>query len=600
MLLGLFQNQPLSLKQRLCGRRALSLAAVVILGPLSVLSNFYRLADDTLAINRFGFVAFSLVIGLGFVVLLSLLFRTIFARRGGRPFLLWLVLGAYVLIGIVRGCVPYAAGAIGLIPAQPFVAQRMAQSIVICVVWFSLTAIVMDSIDRQHIENDNLEVREIQLSMHSDHAEKQLVFVRAATGLRITTAVVPTLELLKSGIDRALSGGSTQLAVRQVAEQLRIGIEPPPPAPNPELTEYDFDEEALLDSLDKSRLGIPELLRLTVTGVPFLPLANACFIFLLFAWPVADPNRLGPLLGIPVVAVVALLNFLITAGAASVYPRVRNLILQTVIWIASLVVIGVLTAAPFALLTELVDSFTPVQALFGILYMQLWGGALIAMAKAASDRLQRDKHSLQAANVALELEVAAMKTATGSVLERADNLIAVTIPERLAACAIALETVADSPSRARRAQALNETWNILSSTELELSTTLDTSLEARPLRQTLDAIAEQWRGTVEVTIHPIDQSLEAKLAPRASEISQVVREGINNAAKNGAATDVSVRVELKDESVRILMVDNGTAPIKPLHTAGGLGALVSQAADFNLTKAARGTTQLQVILPLYS
>lgn len=567
----------------------------MILGPFSVLSNFYRVQGTTSPGHRLSFAVFSLIFGLGFVVIMWLIFRYLWERRGGRLFPLWLVLGAYVLIGILRGSNLAVASAIGMIPPQENLGYRYVQSIVVCVVWLSITAIVMDSIDRQRRRIETLEVRGIQLSMLRTAAHSRLTQTRAQVHLLITTNVVPVIEQLKAGIDRALRGGALPLAITQVAQQLRIALPQQlsaPADPVQPVLEFTPDRRQLL----RSQLQLRELLRMTVTGVPFVPLANAPFMLFVFFW--AGIDQASSATGFLVVLVMTAVNFVIISAIERWYPRVRGFVLQTAIWFGLLVVAGVVTSLPLlGAAAWWQTSISPAQAMVAVLLVQLWGGALIAFAKAARDRFKREEHSLRAANAAMEMEAQRFNSAAWSITRRAD-LVLQSVEERLQQSADQLEAAVNLPTRGGRGKALNEVWNILSSTELELVTITDANAEGKPLRGTLAVIAEKWRGIVDVTVYPIDDRMEVALAPLVSEISEIVREGISSAAKQGAATDVSVRIDVKEDSVRIIMVDNGTGSTGPIHATSTLGVTASRASDVNMTRAARGLTQLQVILPL--
>ncbi len=92
------------------------------------------------------------------------------------------------------------------------------------------------------------------------------------------------------------------------------------------------------------------------------------------------------------------------------------------------------------------------------------------------------------------------------------------------------------------------------------------------LVDTLSSIAEVWRGTClvrwNIDYRTIRQLVES--ASAAVSVAEICREGVSNAMRHGAATEIQIRINAVNGHVRVEVIDNGQGA--PDNSPHGLGS----------------------------
>jgi len=121
------------------------------------------------------------------------------------------------------------------------------------------------------------------------------------------------------------------------------------------------------------------------------------------------------------------------------------------------------------------------------------------------------------------------------------------------------------------------------------------------LRQRLDEAVAQFAGPDVRTTMQIVGPLSVVESPLADHAEAVVREAVSNAIRHGAATELTVRVQV-DDDLAIEVTDNGGGIGAGDVTASGLTNLRRRAEDsggtFSIVTPAMGGTVLRWTAPL--
>ena len=162
-----------------------------------------------------------------------------------------------------------------------------------------------------------------------------------------------------------------------------------------------------------------------------------------------------------------------------------------------------------------------------------------------------------------------------------------TVQTRLIACAVAIEHAADTSDVEAFQSALHEAHAVLTEPTRSGAPT-DLTLEEEVARK-----ISLWAGlcAIDVTIAPHLCDVSGRLA---RDVGRVVEEGLSNAVRHGAASQIAVSVQPSDVGVDVVIEDDGTGPS---NVTPGLGsALLDGVSDqWALTRGTTGA-RLQVNL----
>lgn len=186
------------------------------------------------------------------------------------------------------------------------------------------------------------------------------------------------------------------------------------------------------------------------------------------------------------------------------------------------------------------------------------------------------------------IESLARSRIAGEVAREAAQSLHGPVQARLAACAVAMRTASKTGDTDAYRDALRQAQAALDAPLLEVRT------RSHDLQATLDAVAEPWRGLVDVGF-----DLEGAHIPAADQarVEKVVEEAITNSVRHGRARTVQVSVSGQGSDTLVIVDDDGQGP------AGGepgLGAmLISRLSNDNweLTHSySLGGARLRVLL----
>lgn len=567
----------------------MSYASLLILGPMSLIANFFRINDANTS-QRLAYAAFSLL-GLGVVFITCVIFQYTYKRRDGRPFPLWTVLVAYLVAGSARGAVLLGASALGLIPTQDLPAYRIPQALLISVVCLGVAAVIMDSIDRQRNTLMLLMAKSDQLRELQQSAVDRLSRIRESIQLQVNAEVLPVIAGIRQRIEAALAQGSTSASLRSLATQLRSDSNQRVQPMGRDLATQPAQTKSFAVPSQPAPLRFGVILQ-TAVRTPVSPRANAAFTLFTTVWILT--GMLGPLKGLAAELLVVLTNFVVTWLIARVYPKPSGAAKQVIVWIALMSLAGLATAVPFVTTTRL-ESDVPIYLLVaGVWANQMWGASLIAFGNAAVSSIRRDTAALTIVNARYESETQRLNQIATGMRRRAGVELHGRAQGQLVSCALRLNLAADA-GPAERSQALQEVLGVVVAAEHELAHITDVPDAGIELPTLLNQIAHSWRGIIAVDL---PESIPTDFTPALNAaVGEIVQEGINNAAKHGTATNAAIELRTTDQWVDVIVTDNGTGhPGDGIsHSGAGISAMATL-GEVDLTTSAQQTA-LRVRLP---
>ena len=545
-------------RRRVGGRRAISGATFVALAPLAVISNVYRIdtSGSVSPAQRLGFAAFTFATATAAVLVAWWLFRL---RRAGTVSPLWLVLGCYAAIGLLRSSLPTLGASIGLLPDQDVNAVSLIQGVVVCVVWFSLVAYVVDGFDQERRMIASLQIRTSELAHLRKSAAEQLHRSRRLVQSAISRQVMPTLDALLSTANRSALEGPKPEQLRALANDLRTTLQQSISLLGRRLTEQlhqqrvpDSGHADVADS-PWEPTGVRGLVSVASTN-PFSPIANGALIFTMFLG--ITIIQVGFLAGMLITVLIALVNFSACLLARGVHRTVRAQH-RALSWFGLTLLIGMATGLPLA--PTLAGSLhAPLPAvLFPVIIVQLWIGTLIACANSAREQLDRTRRALEVTKDSYVQETLGLEAATAAITRRTGVVLHGEIQGRLVANALRLDLAADSTNTQLQESALAAFTSDLQRVALDIEHVTDVQVQPGGLETNLTSLVTQWNGIVHIEFSDLEPALDSLSAEYCAVVTEIVREGINNAAKHGRATAVSVTIAVESDALRVVVVDNG-------------------------------------------
>jgi len=546
-------------RRRVGGPRAISGASLVALAPLAVISNVYRIdtSASVSAAQRLGFAAFTFATATAAVLLVWWLFRL---RRPDTISPLWLVLGCYAAIGLLRSALPSLGAASGVLPNQDISVVSLVQGVVVCVVWFSLVAYVVDGFDQERRMITSLQASTQELARLRNSAAELLLRNRRLIQSAITRQVLPTLDALLNSAKRAAQDGPTSEQLHSLANDLRSSLQESISTLGRRLSQQLHDQQrAREDAIPGSAelISGPQRIRglISVASTnPFSPLLNSALIFVMFL--MVSIIQTGLLAGVLIATLIAAINYAACFVARRVHRRSRAH-LRVPTWLALTLLIGVLTGLPLVpTLAAPLDA--PLFAvLLPVIAVQVWIGTLIACAKSAQEQLDRTRRALEVAKDSYVQETLGLEAATAAITRRTGVVLHGEIQGRLVANALRLDLAAASTDPQLQRAALADFTVDLTRVAVDIEHVTDVEAQTSGLQADLNHLAKQWNGIVHVEFSELDPGLDRLSAEYCTVVTEIAREGINNAAKHGRATAVSVTIAVESGAMRIVVVDDG-------------------------------------------
>lgn len=310
--------------------------------------------------------------------------------------------------------------------------------------------------------------------------------------------------------------------------------------------------------------------------------------------------RLGASAGI--IVVVVMIPWILASPAAE--GRLRPLISRSrwgyLPWVA--VASGVFTAAVLILLRS---PSTPIQAAsqLGPFLVYFWALGMVAAALSRDlTRLDSEVRDLEQTRTAISAAIAQQDVEIDLLHRRVASILHGPVQGTLSAVTLALRLAAGPGHENRsRDEDLQRCLALLREAKDQISRLASTQPGTSPsLREHLQLLADRWAGLLTV-VFVLDPGAESRLeadAGMTQTVTTVVDEAVNNSARHGRATEVSVLVRLApDEQVTIDITDNGIGP--PASPQVGLGLAVVEAAEgtWRLDRLPEGGAHLAVSLP---
>lgn len=577
------------LRIRICGRSAVTWATLIVVTPIALMSNVGRLEltpSQRLSLSLVGLFASILLIGTA---------RSVLRLRSPSTISpLWLILGIYALLGLGRAAVPHIAAALGLTPTQPWSTGAAIQGVCTAIVLFSMIAYAVEGLREQGDIVARLASQSTQLEQFRATADDQLRQTReavlAATNVRIRPAIAHVLVGIREAIDQSLPAKH----LHEVADLLRTDLQTAVQLLGRNLTTAPAQQHAAAstDNSDPPRLTYSDVIRSWTTGDPFVPWLNAAILGLLYL-PISfqSAGATGALLAVG----LGLAVYLILVISQQLMRHQTRL--RFTGWLAAVLLTGAIAGA-FNAFTLQHHGITATQALLNTIALQLWCSAVIATAKAAQMQLHRTTRALEVANTEYRHATDGMQRAQSAIRRRVGSMLHGDIQGRLVANALRLDLAADQTDKDERRRAAQDTLRDIEKLELQLETITTPVEDSVTLDESLNRIADQWQGLVEVRVNLRPHTANLAQATRIA-ITEIVREGVNNAAEHGGASIVTVDVNIGTEHVDISVKDNGRKQATlPSDSLASLDRNPDAFPVTNEIRRATGTTQLHVVIPI--
>ena len=604
------------------GRRAISPMTYYIALPGIFLISFefeLLLPDAT-----FG-EALDVAIGATLAAALVLLLadKTLLRNRNIRPVPVVLVLGVYLVCGLVRGLAAAAISAFLNTSTDVNAAARWSGTTLLVVAWLTLIGIVLGNTDRDRHATMSLRGRRAQLEQQRDDYADALGRGRTTIAALVDSAAGPAIEQCEGlmheiAIDdgseshSGVSAGELQalaFRIRDTAEDevrslshMLESSEPPPHDLHTSIPQVHrppdwrwfrraIRQATVIDPIQPTAV----VLTCMIASIPLLAFA--------FGFKGLVPGVLSGAVAMFVILVVA--RSLVTPYLKRVNIGVRIILLLLVV-LAAGVVPAVITDWWFpdpttVHLTGLCLRSVEIVLLSGLAW------AVVASSTAQSARAQRE---LAATIAEIEWQSELLRQELAQFQRQAAEIVHGRVQGRIIAAAISLSMQAqrltdhESNARGETQQVLESAIEILGQArdDVRLLQAEDALESKATLRELLDSIADAWTGAVAVrlTVNGQGEASDHHDLDQRARIAEIVREGISNAARHGAATKVDVRIEFSNDEHIVTITDNGTGVRGNVKTGLGLGQITRAGGEWKLDRASGGGAVLHVELPAFA
>lgn len=342
------------------------------------------------------------------------------------------------------------------------------------------------------------------------------------------------------------------------------------------------------------RPSLAAIVRTTWRTQPLKPVLIGCIIFLTFIGSEIEAFgvvRGGGLLMVGVVVVIA-----VASGANWLlqrFSRRRNVILLSAFLLLQLNTFGTNSVRNRWADGHIGLAFFAVQVAFFV-FLTLATSAFPVWRSSRSGvvSLFREAMDREAQDACLRGEQVAFYA------QRAAQLLHGEVQSRLHACAMTIEAACATGDLDAVTESLEEalrTFDRALTSRVHGSDQDDVILSREVLRK-----VELWRGLVAIECF-VDPEVGSLHGAPAVVAGRVVEEGISNAVRHAAATQVRASVGVEGDQMRIEIIDNGTGPVDSMRVGStGLGlAMVDRLSRGQWTLGRDGgSTHLVVSVPL--
>lgn len=592
-----------TLRQRLGTLRVVSWPGILVVVSASGISSFFYMtgsANDGLP----GFNPAAPITSLLNLALIFLAKLTIFRDGEINPRPVAVVLGLFVTVGLIRALLPWAMGAAGWVEPVVQLDLRIVQSVLVVVTWLTITTLALDALQRQRQSIARLNREQQQLTALRQSAMDQLDSTRAEVDQLVDDRLEPVINRSIEHLADLRSQEPSPDELRTAAANLRDSAQQVVQPLSRELTRA-APAAPQIDAPPAAsvKLRVGEVVRSLPLISPFNPVLTPFLVPVSLLGIAIQPY--GIALGLFGLAVGAMANFALLSLAKSGFDRLSrrtSLWLRMTLWLVVLTVIAVIVAlVQLYLWNSFNDTAAVVRCIAGMIIAQLGCGVLIALNRAAGDRLERDGRAISSTVKAYQVEVTGLMQAQQAIGREIGIAIHGPIQSAFVANSLRLELAAANLERSGDAFAAGEdvgyAYRDLLDTKDQLALLLDHSRRAVQMDEGLAAIAAAWQGLVEVDYQITPADLGASIGQLGAVVIDIIREAVINAAKHGGAKHVVVAVTATETSLDIEVQDDGTGPSPQFNAGVGLGELAPPAAQFSLQQGERSGASLRVRIP---
>ena len=600
------------------GRRAVSRLTYAIAGVGLFLSSFEFEVVLPKADNVDAFVIATATTAATLLVLLAA-DKTILRTRFVRPLPLAVVLGVYVVCGIVRAIVnSISAAAVDAQGAELTV--RSLGGVVLVVAWFSIIAVVLDYTDRDRKTTMQLRSRQAQLTKQRDHYSAALAEGRTTIADLVDAVAGPAIEQSESmmrriGTDGTLNDSDQAAQLSELAFELRDRAEGQVRTLSHLLhsAEAQFEDDELVPRiptvarLPDSRWLLRALKQATVLD-PIQPTAVTLTVLIEAIPLLVYAFGFGGLIQCTVIGAPITFLFLVLARRV-ITPNLRR-------WNqgARVAVLFGVAAGSGLLATGCIYLWWPaeplVTAAIGLRCVWMFTVAIAVWAVIASSAAQsiRTQRELAATIAEIEWQTQQLREDLSRVQRSAGEIVHGRVQGRIVAAAMVLSMQSNKlaqgqPSAAEQTPiALAEATAILGEARDDIRSIQhdDDVANSLGIVDLLDTVGRAWRGVVDVDVHVSPAAVAAindddRLGTR---IAEILREAVSNAARHGAARSIAIELSLSNQLLQITAVDDGLGVKSEIEPGLGLSQISRAHGDWHLQAGPDRGAVLTVSLPL--
>ena len=469
-------------------------------------------------------------------------------------------LSVFALAGTARGySVAWGLEVFG-ITAQADYVDRMRAGAVIILIWFAVSAVMVDGIRNY---------RKSYAELTENFERVQLLREQGAEKLKGTQQELT--EQIRSTISEALRAGSSSSDIHRAVDALVR-----PLSHRIQLVNEQLDLEV---NAPKRRLRLGPVIRTAINEVPFNPL----WVILMSVLGTLYSRlwQIGPSALIDSVAIVAVISVFFLAA--------RRLGLKG----AWTLPVWTLTGMTVAAVPNLIAGSLGASNISDLILLSLnvvVPAAIVSFIGAFDRESDRNLERLKDAVSMLQWQSSSFEQREWVQRQRISRFVHSELQSRLRAFALRMDFANRAPTE----------------NELEqLKAECDSSLLAESRQQDFDLFVEDirqlWEGVLSISVKAEEEALRLlALDPYCSAAAiEVVREALSNAVRHGKATTAELHISMTEAGSKLLKIevlDNG-ALAESIHPGLGFATMQELSRDFAIEAGEHGT-RLSATLPL--
>ena len=544
--------------QNATGPVAFSNRVLIQFAPLSIalvlVSNPNRL--DGTAIQ---WLALAIVGYLATLVVLLAFRATVLSADEKRPSRFTLTLVAFLIAGAVRGLSIYFVGAqLGIMPESEFWLRIVGGPLYV-IGAISLLAVFNASRLRHEKTFEELEIEKAELDELRGGIRERIRLQRIDLLNRVQSVLDPVIQQLKKEMQK--SSDSIALQLRDVVETVVRPLSHD--VGNKAAEEVTKKVRATKETFGLTKQKIPNRLavgNMIVPGLHLFATASLAITSNLIYFP--DGYIWASIISLTAILVGYTIARLTLSNLWVPVP-VAIFIYVGVAVIISILTVMLLSAFGFLVTEAVLSQFILSQLVVGLIsfYMQF----LRTQRGDAEQEMTRVVEDLAVLNSQLRQEVWLSRRRIAAILHGS-------VQATLYATAMRLAKI-ESPTKQDFAAVQADIAKAISK--------LEAGEDAESYEDTLEQIAEVWKGVLDVELPGISAGLAAKLLANEAAAAcfvEVVREAVSNAAKHSKAKHVSIEVKESGKNLMAVKIRNDGEPVASKGKAGYGSSILDEVA----------------------